>query len=190
MCTWQQSYSQCPVNSNCSLVFSGTSTSCIHLSWPQWIGILLHLQRGFSASIQILQFIVHVFTKGLHFSTFIYLHVFLSGSITWLTFHRDHLLLSASEDGTICVWKCGDPWSCLCTLTGHKWVHIWLTVNSLQVRNAWRPFTTALLLGTSECIYDSLWIVSKLEMVDDPLPLHSYWAQVSAYMTHCEQSSS
>ena len=43
-----------------------------------------------------------------------------SGSITWLTFHKDRLLLSASEDGTVCVWKCGESWQCLATLTGHK----------------------------------------------------------------------
>lgn len=48
--------------------------------------------------------------------------MFLIGSITWLAFHKDRLLLSASEDGTICVWKCGGRWDCLATLTGHKWV--------------------------------------------------------------------
>ncbi|XP_064405204.1 p21-activated protein kinase-interacting protein 1-like isoform X2 [Halichondria panicea] len=44
-----------------------------------------------------------------------------NGSITWLCFFKDKLLLSASEDGCVCVWRCGGGWDLLHILTGHKY---------------------------------------------------------------------
>ncbi len=46
----------------------------------------------------------------------------IAGSITWLCFFKDKLLLSASEDGCVCVWRCGGGWDLLHILTGHKYV--------------------------------------------------------------------
>eukprot|EP00794_Sanderia_malayensis_P007249 gene7249-8057_t len=42
-----------------------------------------------------------------------------SGSITSLAFSGNLHMLSASEDGTICIWKC-KSWECLKTLKGHR----------------------------------------------------------------------
>ena len=44
------------------------------------------------------------------------------GTITWLEFYLDKLMLSGSDDGTVCVWKCGS-WKCTHTLSGHKYVY-------------------------------------------------------------------
>ena len=41
------------------------------------------------------------------------------GTISWLTFHKDTHLFSASEDGTIGIWEVG-TWEYLKTLRGHK----------------------------------------------------------------------
>ncbi len=45
------------------------------------------------------------------------------GSITWLCFYKDTHLLSASEDRSICVWRCGS-WDCLRVLSGHRSVSL------------------------------------------------------------------
>jgi len=45
----------------------------------------------------------------------------LLGSITSLQFQDRTHLLSASDDGTICIWRTSD-WECLKILKGHKWV--------------------------------------------------------------------
>ncbi|KAI8870299.1 WD40 repeat-like protein [Ramicandelaber brevisporus] len=42
-----------------------------------------------------------------------------SGTITSLVFHGTVNMLSASDDGEICVWRSKD-WECLATLKGHK----------------------------------------------------------------------
>ncbi|XP_062617383.1 p21-activated protein kinase-interacting protein 1-like [Saccostrea cucullata] len=42
-----------------------------------------------------------------------------SGSLTWLQFFNNTHLFSASEDGTLCIWKTY-TWECLKTLRGHK----------------------------------------------------------------------
>ena len=47
-------------------------------------------------------------------------YLLYSGSITWLGFHKDRLLLSAGEDGQVCVWRCGGGWDLTHSLTGHK----------------------------------------------------------------------
>ncbi len=45
-------------------------------------------------------------------------------SITCLCFHKETHLLSASEDGIICLWSCGRGWDLVHTLAGHKSVLI------------------------------------------------------------------
>ena len=42
-----------------------------------------------------------------------------TGSITSLEFFRSSHLLSASHDGTVCIWRTND-WLCLHVLGGHK----------------------------------------------------------------------
>lgn len=42
-----------------------------------------------------------------------------NGAITALRFYSRTHLLSASEDGTICIWRTRD-WECMATMKGHK----------------------------------------------------------------------
>jgi protein MAK11 len=42
-----------------------------------------------------------------------------NGAITALQFYARTHLLSASEDGTICIWRTRD-WECMATMKGHK----------------------------------------------------------------------
>jgi protein MAK11 len=42
-----------------------------------------------------------------------------NGAITALQFYSKSHLLSASEDGTICIWRTRD-WECMATMKGHK----------------------------------------------------------------------
>jgi len=42
-----------------------------------------------------------------------------NGSLTSLVFHKNTHLLSASEDGSICIWRTSD-WECLKVLKAHK----------------------------------------------------------------------
>ena len=42
-----------------------------------------------------------------------------NGAITALQFYSRNHLLSASEDGTICIWRTRD-WECMATMKGHK----------------------------------------------------------------------
>lgn len=42
-----------------------------------------------------------------------------SGSVTWIEFYKGKHMFSASEDGSICIWKTF-TWECLKTLRGHK----------------------------------------------------------------------
>jgi protein MAK11 len=42
-----------------------------------------------------------------------------NGAITALQFYSKTHLLSASEDGTICIWRTRD-WECMATMKGHK----------------------------------------------------------------------
>jgi protein MAK11 len=42
-----------------------------------------------------------------------------TGSVTALSFYRSSHLLSASQDGTVCIWRASD-WLCLHVLGGHK----------------------------------------------------------------------
>ena len=42
-----------------------------------------------------------------------------NGAITALEFYSRTHLLSASEDGTICIWRTRD-WECMATMKGHK----------------------------------------------------------------------
>src|SRR5271170_6347247 len=42
-----------------------------------------------------------------------------NGAITALQFYSRTHLLSASEDGTICIWRTRD-WECMATMKGHK----------------------------------------------------------------------
>ena len=42
-----------------------------------------------------------------------------NGAITSLQFYSRNHLLSASEDGTICIWRTRD-WECMATMKGHK----------------------------------------------------------------------
>ena len=51
----------------------------------------------------------------------------LPGSITCLCFYKDTHLFSASEDRTICIWKCGS-WDRVHTLTGHRFVCVCVCV--------------------------------------------------------------
>ena len=44
----------------------------------------------------------------------------LAGSITALEFHKDTHLVSASEDGTVAIFRTSD-WECLKVLHGHKY---------------------------------------------------------------------
>jgi protein MAK11 len=41
------------------------------------------------------------------------------GAVTALQFYSRTHLLSASEDGTICIWRTRD-WECMATMKGHK----------------------------------------------------------------------
>ncbi|KAL5021231.1 hypothetical protein ScPMuIL_000386 [Solemya velum] len=47
------------------------------------------------------------------------LRVLFVGSVTWLDFFRGTHMVSCSEDGTLCVWKCF-TWECIKTFKGHK----------------------------------------------------------------------
>jgi len=42
-----------------------------------------------------------------------------NGAITALQFYSKNHLLSASEDGTICIWRTRD-WECMAMMKGHK----------------------------------------------------------------------
>ena len=42
-----------------------------------------------------------------------------TGAVTALQFYSRNHLLSASEDGTICIWRTRD-WECMATMKGHK----------------------------------------------------------------------
>jgi len=55
-----------------------------------------------------------------------------SGTITDLQFSGSSHLLSASEDGTICVWKC-KSWECIKTLKGHRGA-----INSISIHPSGR----------------------------------------------------
>jgi WD40 repeat protein len=56
------------------------------------------------------------------------------GSVTALRFHAQTHLLSASEDGTVAVYRTSD-WECLKVLRGHKYVGRCVSVSlSLCVR--------------------------------------------------------
>jgi WD40 repeat protein len=57
-----------------------------------------------------------------------------TGSVTALRFHAQTHLLSASEDGTVAVYRTSD-WECLKVLRGHKYVGRCVSVSlSLCVR--------------------------------------------------------
>ena len=63
-----------------------------------------------------------------------------NGAITALQFYSKTHLLSASEDGTICIWRTRD-WECMATMKGHKGSKIAISVGKDTALRLWNLMT-------------------------------------------------